>query len=388
MSLRPGDMLVDTRSGEARFRIAKLMDEGRSYFIAAGEDTHLEDMKVILKAIRYEDDAGARTVKERREVIDVELEALAVSSPLFPEPIDFLLVDDPEHGPEPVLVLEFIHGKTLRHEVERTKGKGLDPRRALAIIHELALGLHTLHEAGFAYRDLNPDHIIVGFDDNIHLVGTGNIARIGQRPQAAKIGVSKIWSAPEIRYERSGKFIQPQADVYSLGALLAFMLTAEEPTSLVEAPLNPKAFGRLKTLEPLGYGLLVARCIQSMAKRRFKNLAVMAEHLTPETLPSNSTRGFSKVTLPQPFTAHAEGDPDNRSTRSKLSQGPLISVESDEKPDKRRKRRKKPSEEALARREDKAVAKRTHWTQSCIPWVTFSAFLLVSGAAAIVQWWL
>ncbi len=400
MSLRQGDILKDTRSGEQRFRIASLLSEGRSFFVATGEDTHLEDMKVTLKAIRYEDESRDPTsdeIQERSRALEIELQALTVETSLLPEPIDFIHVDD-GNGPEPVLVLEFIHGKTLRQEVERTNGKGMDPRRALAITHELALGLKALHKAGFAFRDLNPDHVIVGLDDNIHLVGTGNIAPISKRPVVSKTGVSDRYSAPEIRHERSGKFIRPQADIYSLGALLSFMLTGVDPCDRIESPLEPEAYKKLTDLNE-GYALLVARCIQSMAKWRFKSIDAMLPLLTPQTLPSRSTRGFDKVELQKPFDLNLDRTAQNRAARSKISSGPLISVPRDtdndgqdapERPPRRKKRRKKkrpadPKDGAIVKKDKSGPPAKQPFWKGCFPWLSFSILLLTSALIALIS---
>ncbi len=364
MSLRAGDLLKDLETGEERFRIASLLKEGRSFFVALGEDTHLEGMKVVLKAIRYDEDADGDHIAERREAMSQELEALTVPTSLLPEPIDFLKVASDQGGAEPVLVLELISGQTLRHEVERGNG-GLDPRRALVMVRELAIGLGKLHEAGFVYRDLNPDHVIVGFDDNLHLVGTGNIQRAESRPFAAKEGISDIWSAPEIRRELSGKYITPRADIYSLGALLAFLLTGVEPTEHPESPLSPDGYQRLLTLKPAGYGLIVSKCLASMAKNRFKDIPALLVHLNPDALPTASTRGFEKVELPEPFHRHL----DNRATRSKLSAGPLLSVPSAVVPE----------QAALEKRPESLPAP---WYRSCLPWM--SAPLLLVALAAIL----
>ena len=329
MGLQVGDRLKSEDNGEARFRIESLVTEGRSYFVAEGADTALEDMRVILKAIRYSDEPSAQEIQERREAMRLELEALTTPSPLLPEPLDLLQVEsDLDLGEplEPVLVLEYQSGRTLREEVGRTQ-EGMAPQRAVRLIHELALTLESLHEAGFVFRDLNPDHIIIGLDDIMHVVGTGCIARAKSRPLVSKRGTSEQWSAPEIRGELSGKFLVPAADIYSLGALLVFMLTKVEPTTRVESPLTEKAYARLTSL-PEPYQLLVAKCLQPMAKRRFSTISRLSPWLTPASPPHRGVKAFAEVQLPPPFDPGPRAF-ENRASRSKLSGGQLISVPRD-----------------------------------------------------------
>lgn len=378
--MRPGDILKNMDTGEERFRVTGLLAEGRSYLIAEGEDLHLDDLPVILKAIAYPDDASAEVVRQRREALRLEVQALTVPSVLLPEPIDFFHVasdvgvSDPR---EPVLVLEIHRGKTLRQEMTRSP-QGLHPTRALQIVREVAQALGELHEAGYAFRDLNPDHVVIGVDDIIHLVGTGNIARIEQRPLAAKLGVSERYSAPEIRDEISGKFIRPEADIYSLGALLVFLLTGVDPAPRIEAPIPPDAYDRLLAM-PEGYRLLVTRCMQPLAKRRFRQVAALLPYLDPGHLPTPESRGFSKLDLPTPITPDGEYDAQNRALRSRLSAGPLISV-----PTERPAEPPRPAPQAPEAKSDLPAPVQRPWWQSCLPWAGGALLALVVGIAAVV----
>jgi serine/threonine protein kinase len=367
MGLSKGQVLRDEHTADERFRIGDLLAEGRSFFIAEGQDTHLDEMTVVLKAIRYSDSPSESEVSERAEALQLELEALTQPSSLLPEPIDFIHVkSDLGFGAtEPVLVLEYVSGRTLREEVKRAGG-GLNPKRAVNLVHEIALTIADLNEAGFIFRDLDPDHIVVGFDDVVHMVGTGNIARAQSRPLLAKMDISPRYSAPEIRQERSGKFLVSRADVYSLGALLSYLLTGSEPTEQIEGPLGADAHAKLLTL-PEGYRLLVARSLQPMAKQRFASVRAMVEHLDVRALPTRATRGFSKAELPLPFDRSL---PDNRATRSRLSSGPLVS---------------QPRE--AAQKETTVPVKREQpvdWWRGCLPWAACVVFGFAGLAYSIL----
>lgn len=331
--MKPGSFLVDASRGEERFRIQSLLHDGRSYQIALAVDTLMDDKLVCVKAIAYDSSRmqDKQYVAGRRKALHAEMEFLGLPVHLLPEPLDWIQLDQSETvlSREPVLVYEYLHGDTLYEYVRERYPEGLSPLRALRMFRELARFLSELHSAGYVFRDLDPRHIIISFDDILHIVGCGNATPKGERPNTTKQKLNPSYSAPEIRGEQSGKFLRPTADIYALGALFSFLLTGEEPRDSVENPLSKAAYERLSAIEPPGIALLVARCIQPLAKKRFGRVERMMKFTMPDGLPTPKSDGFGLLQLPAPWSG-AEA-PDSRSTRSKLSAGPLISVERDEK---------------------------------------------------------
>lgn len=330
-----GSFLKDAERQEERFRIKELFHTGRSYQIALAEDTHLEDKLVCVKTILYDTDRldNNAYIKARREALRDEMTFLTLRTPILPEPIDWLEI---EGGPidgarEPVLIYEHQHGQTLHELVTKSHPEGLAPLRALRIFRRLAIFLGEIHEGGYVFRDLDPRHVIIGFDDVVHVVGTGNAALMKKRLNAAKIETNEAYAAPEIRNELSGSMLSRASDIYGLGALLSFMLTGEEPRASVENPLSFDAYEKLKALEPKGLALLVARCMQPLAKQRFTHIRKLMPFTEPETLPARESEGFGMVFLPQPWMG-AEPPETPRAMKSKISAGPLISVDGAQKP--------------------------------------------------------
>lgn len=326
--MEPGTFLVDADRGEERFRVQRLLHAGRSYQIALAEDVLMDDKLVCVKAIAYDaehlDDTAY--VAGRRKVLYAEMAFLAEPVHLLPEPLDWLQIDgsDTVLAREPLLVYEYTHGETLHELITRRHPEGLNPLRALRMIRELAKFLGELHTRKYAFRDLDPRHIVIGYDDVLHVVGCGNAAKMGEAPNATKLDLNAAYTAPEIRGERSGKLLRPAADLYGLGALLSFLLTGEEPRDVVENPLSKAAYEKLTNLDPPGLTLLVARLMQPLAKKRFGRAEQLLPFTTPEGLPSAKSEGFGLIQLPAPWSG-AEA-PQGRGARSRLSAGPLISV--------------------------------------------------------------
>ena len=293
----------------------------------------MHDRVVCAKVIDYDaaslDDASY--VSGRRLALKQELEFLTLSSPLLPEPIDWLIVPESPtgKGAEPILVYTYQPGQTLHAFVTSRHPRGLEPQRALDFIAELARFAQSIHEQGWIFRDFDPRHVLIGLDDVIHLVGCGNAVRRQEKLNVFKMHTSTSYTAPEIRRELSGKVVRPACDVYSLGALLSFLLTGIEPMERPESPLDPDAFDWLQQSAPEGLRLLIARCLQPLAQKRFARASDLIPYCDMDTLPHPSDEDFGMVMLPTPWSG-PEGM-DNRALRSKLSAGPLLSEKGGER---------------------------------------------------------
>lgn len=324
--MQPGSFLVDHARQEQRFQIKSLLSAGKNYQIALAQDTHLEGKLVCVKTIEYDVEhiQDPRYVQGRRQALKLELEFLAGPHHMLPEPLDWIEVSESlaDAGPEPLLIYEYQHGQTLYEMMREKHPKGMNPNRALRIFAELVKFTGELHAQGYLFRDFDPRHLIVGFDDIIHVVGCGNAVPRDEKLNVYKMNTNPAYTAPEIRREISGAAVRPACDFYSLGALLTFMLTGIEPLGRVEAPLDVDAYEALKRQAP-GLQLLIARCMQPLGQKRFNTAAQLLAFCDMERLPGPTTEGFALMALPQPWDG-PEGM-DNASLRSKLSPGPLIS---------------------------------------------------------------
>ena len=326
--LQKGSYLQDYRRAEQRFRVRELLHDGADYQIALAEDTAMEDKLVCAKAILYDaaQTQDKRYVAMRRKALHGELQFLARPVHLLPEPLDWIQLSDSDTvlPHEPVLIYEYTHGDTLYDFVREKFPEGIAPARAIRICAEVCSFLVELHADKWLYRNLDPRHIIIGYDDVIHMVGCGNATQIGAKPNPTRATIESPYAAPEIRNETSGKLLRPAADVYAIGALLSFLLTAEEPRERVENPLSRAAFDRLNSMDPPGVSLVVARCMRPMAKQRFGRASELLQFLDMNQLPTPTTKGFGLLQLPAPWSGAEE--PSGRLQQNKLSAGPLVSV--------------------------------------------------------------
>ena len=141
-----------------------------------------------------------------------------------------------------VAVYDYVEGPTLREYVQE-RGP-LAPGRAVALARQLCQALAPLHAAGVVHRDVAPGNVVVAAD-GAHLIDLG-IARV--RVDGASHDTTRLGTWGFAAPEQYG-FAQTDArsDVFSLGRVLAYALTAADPQDASfdsvaqESPLVPPA---------------------------------------------------------------------------------------------------------------------------------------------------
>jgi serine/threonine protein kinase len=197
---------------------------------------------------------------------------------------------------EPILVSERVDGRNLFEWLREERPAGMELQEAMPLIAEILSVVRKLHAGDLLVCDLDPRHFVVERgSEKLRYVATGNITRISKPPLGLTSGV---YRAPEIRHEQSGRFLRPCADVFSLGLLIVFLMTAEEPALDPRSPLSRRAYDRLKNL-PAGPRVWLAKMIQPMGKSRFSNLDKLQRH-GPGNWPKPTDRGFGFLELPPP----------------------------------------------------------------------------------------
>ena len=127
------------------------------------------------------------------------------------------------------LVMEFVDGETARERVLR-KG-ALDEQEAAAIVYHAARGLakaHRNHEI-IVHRDIKPDNILISRSGEVKLADLG-IAKALEHDDGATFATQGVIGTPQYmapeQWDRD-QTLGPQADVWSFGATLYFLLTGE-----------------------------------------------------------------------------------------------------------------------------------------------------------------
>ncbi|MFD6280014.1 protein kinase [Streptomyces sp. NPDC060209] len=172
---------------------------------------------VAVKVIRDEiSDHPEALARFRREAATVEAVRSAYTAQLIEASLD---------TPPYWLATEYVEGPTLRGAVQA--GGPFPPDSALKLFAALAEGLAAVHVHGVTHRDLKPQNVILS-PQGPQLIDFG-IARGLGRTVLTKDGTAPGtpgFAAPEVVLRNE---VGPAADVFALGATLAYTATGRPP---------------------------------------------------------------------------------------------------------------------------------------------------------------
>ncbi len=127
------------------------------------------------------------------------------------------------------IVMEFIEGESLQELTQNLSAIGLE-QRVLKIAEQICDILAYIHQAGVVHRDLKPENILIRRNGSIAIVDFGIAKRFvpGVQTRHLARAASQFFAPPE-QYRTGGGITDPRSDIYSLGAILYFLLTRREP---------------------------------------------------------------------------------------------------------------------------------------------------------------
>lgn len=145
--------------------------------------------------------------------------------------------------------------------------------RTVRFVREICLILSRMHEAGIVHGCLRPECILLDADFNPVIANAQAVdiaAACREDPDAAV--TRSPYAAPEVR---KGKEADEPADVYSIGRLVHFLLSRQDPEELDEA------LPRLSSLDeaPSGLVRIVRRCTVRAPADRYPNAVAVAAEL-------------------------------------------------------------------------------------------------------------
>ncbi len=139
-----------------------------------------------------------------------------------------------EENGTPFLVMEFLHGHTLRNEI-RAPPDLMAVQRIDMVMDGALRGLAAAHRAGIVHRDLKPENIFIAKTDDgeVTKVLDFGIARVTSKTdqvltQSGAIMGTPAYMGPEQVSASSGK-VGPHSDTYAVGVILYEMLTGIVP---------------------------------------------------------------------------------------------------------------------------------------------------------------
>jgi serine/threonine protein kinase len=189
--------------------------------------TDLETQKsVVVKKVFYErtpQNPNAYLDNIRREV----QAAISIHSPHLCKVLGFS-VDEARFG---YIVMEHINGMDAFDFFKQNLLLGkTNPVLAKRILRDIASGLATLHESGFAHRDIKLDNVMLEFSEDGEFVRAviidfGFTMRVCEIPRGSQQG-SISYSAPEIPQSR---FCSEKVDIWAFGVIIFAILHGYYP---------------------------------------------------------------------------------------------------------------------------------------------------------------
>ncbi len=259
-----------------QYRVLEEIGRGGMGVVLRAHDELLGRM-VALKVLRWQESdpkARARLVREAQAVAKLRHDNVVTLHAVVNPPND-----------APYLVMEHVEGGTLAALI-KSEGR-LDPKRAAAIVAEVADGLETAHAAELIHRDIKPSNILVDADSGRAKITDFGLARSTEHSgltQESTVAGTPTHMSPE--QARGSEDLDRRCDIYSLGVTLYEALTGTVPFHgaphmvfqqvLAEEPLAPR---RLNDKVPRD---LETVCLKAMAKepgRRYQSASELAEDL-------------------------------------------------------------------------------------------------------------
>ncbi len=211
MLLNPETILGD------RYEIIEKIGSGGMAMVYRGKDKKL-DRYVTVKVLREEFIGDEEFIERFRSE--------ACSAARLSHPNIVRVYDVGEDGEINYIVMEYIHGDTLKQAI-RQKAP-FDSRSTLNVAIQIASALAQAHKAHIVHRDIKPQNILVGTDGVIKVTdfGIARAATVSTMTTTANAAGSVHYFSPE---QARGGYVDEKSDIYSLGITMFEMITGVLP---------------------------------------------------------------------------------------------------------------------------------------------------------------
>lgn len=211
-----------------RYRILKVIGKGGMGTVYLADDLRLKGKQWAIKEIKLTQDNYQQFIDEAKMLISLKHSYL-------PNIVDYYPPNEIGYS---YLVMDYIAGSNLS-DLFDNYNKVMPLQKVLKYslqICDLLDYLHNKQQAPIIYRDLKPSNIMIDEQDNVRLIDFG-IARSykkGKKEDTVQMGTVGF-AAPE---QFENKQTDHRADIYSLGAVLYYLLSQGHLYHSSQKPLN------------------------------------------------------------------------------------------------------------------------------------------------------
>jgi serine/threonine protein kinase/Tfp pilus assembly protein PilF len=270
---------ADVSDKEWRLGNYEIMEEigrGGMGVIYRARQRHSRRIVAVKRMLAYHADSHETLARFRRE-------AEAAASLDHPNILPIYEVNESEDG-LPFFSMKLATGGSLR-----TAGSTLrsDARECVRLVGKVAHAIGYAHQHGILHRDLQPGNILLDAHGEPMVSDFGLAKWLDQESNLTRTLTSlgtPGFIAPE---QAEGTAFSPAADIYSLGAILFYLLVGRPPfvgnnalSVIRQAAAQPAP--KLRFIAPSfdrDLETVVARCLERDPKARYQNAAALAQDL-------------------------------------------------------------------------------------------------------------
>src|SRR5215475_1781872 len=270
--------VTDTHWRLGHYEILEEIGRGGMGVIYRARQQHSRRVVAVKRVLAHQVNSHETLVRFRRE-------AEAVASLGHPNILPIHEVSESEEG-LPFFSMKYATGGSLRGAAPTLRTK---PRECVRLMAKVARAIAYAHSKGVLHRDLQPGNILLDENGEPMVSDFGLAKWLDQATDLTRtletLGTPG-YIAPE-QAERSADKLTCAADIYSLGAILFYLLTGRPPfvgsnvlNVIHQAAATPAP--RLRSLVPLldrDLETIVGRCLEADPMARYQSAGALAEDL-------------------------------------------------------------------------------------------------------------